>query len=186
VQQIVTRAFVGPARSSFCRVDPIYGRHAVLVTTAPLRTERLAAALLLILFTAGCASTPQAALERDAEAKQFRTHPASAALYVFRQDTAAEEDSVLYVDDRLIGATLPRTYFRIDARPGKRRLHGVAADSGSIELDVRAGEIHFVALQVSGGNSYFTAVDPAQGRQAIRACCALLENWAPGQRPLLR
>jgi hypothetical protein len=143
-------------------------------------------ALLIAGFTAGCASTPQASRERDSDAKQFGTHPATAALYVFRPDRALDEESVLYMDDRLIGATLPGAYFRIDARPGRHRLHGVAADAGSIELEARPGEIYFVSLRVSGGNSIFERVAPERGRAAVLACCALLENWAPGQRPLLR
>lgn len=150
------------------------------------RAEGRALALLLALMIAACASTPQASLERDAEAKEFRTHPATAAIYVFRPDTELDEESVLYMDGRLIGSTLPGTYFRIDAPPGKHRLHGIGPDAGSIELEVRPGEVYFVSLRVSGGNSRFALVDPEKGREAVRNCCTLLENWAPGQRPLLR
>lgn len=150
---------------------------------------RLAKPLLLVTllqFTA-CASTPQASHERDAEAKEFRTHPASAALYVYRPDASSvEEDSVLYIDQRLIGATLPRTYFRADARPGKHLLHGLGYDAGRIEIDVRPGEIYFVSLRVVGGQSHFALEDSAAGRRGVLACCVLLENWSPGQRPLLR
>ena len=145
-----------------------------------------AGALLIASIVAGCASTPEASRERDLDAKQFGTHPATAALYVYRPDRALDEESVLYMDDRLIGATLPGTYFRIDARPGRHRLHGVAADAGSIEVQVRPGETYFVALRVSGGNSDFERVAPERGKAAVLACCTLLENWAPGQRPLLR
>ena len=147
------------------------------------------AALLLValpLVLAACASTPQASPERDAEAKEFITHPGTAALYIYRTDNAVEEESVLYIDGRLIGSTLPRTYFRVDLRPGIHRLHGIGVDSGKITINGRPGEVHFVSLRVSGGNSYFERVSDAAGRQTIRRCCALLENWAPGQRPLLR
>lgn len=140
----------------------------------------------MALILAGCASTPQASLERDAEAKQFHTHPATAALYIFRLDNDQEEDSVLYVDGRLVGATLPLAYYRINVRPGSHRLHGIAADSGKLEIQVRPGELHFVALRVSGGRSHFEAVQAGIGQQTIVKCCALLENWTPGQRPLLR
>ena len=67
--------------------------------------RRWALALLLAGLAAGCASTPQASRERDLDAKQFGTHPATAALYVFRPDRLLDEESVLYIDDRLIGAT---------------------------------------------------------------------------------
>lgn len=150
------------------------------------RADTFAGALLLIVVLAACASTPEASPERDAATKAFHTPPATAALYVYRPDTALNEESVLYMDGRLIGATLPGTYFRIDARPGKHRLHGIGADSGSFEVEARPGELYFVSLRVSGGNSRFARVDPAEGRKIVASCCALLENWAPGQRPLLR
>lgn len=150
------------------------------------RVRWLAAAMSLLLLV-GCASTPQASRERDAEAKEFRTHPATGALFVYRPDTfSVEEDSVLYVDDRLIGATLPGTFFRVDVRPGKRLLRGIGQDAGRIEIGVRPGEIYFVSLRVDGGNSLFALKDAEAGRRELLACCRLLENWAPGQRPLLR
>ena|SRR5688572_1456660 len=142
-------------------------------------------ALLACLFVSACASTPQASPERDAQAKAFDTHPATAAIYVYRYDNAPEEESVLFVDGRLIGATLPRTYFRFDVRPGTHRLHGMGPDSGSLVFEARPGNIQFISLRVQNGISFFQPVGDAAGRETLRACCALLENWAPGQRPLI-
>lgn len=141
--------------------------------------------LLTCIIVAACASTPQASRERDAQAKTFDTHPATAAIYVYRNDNAAEEESVLFVDERLIGATLPRTYFRFNVRPGTHRLHGIGADTGSLVFEARPGDIRFISLRVLNGISYFQMVGDAAGRETIRACCTLLENWAPGQRPLI-
>ena len=139
---------------------------------------------------AGCASTPEASRERDAEAKRFVAQPGSATIYVYRNDFSVgsqeSTDTVLYLDDRLIGATLPGTYFRIDARPGVYVLHGVGYDQGNLKLDARPEELQFVSLNVISGHSYFARARPEEARQALRACCSLLENWAPGQRPLLR
>jgi hypothetical protein len=143
----------------------------------------------LIIALGGCASVPEASLARDAEAKQFETRPGAAALYVFRNDfpsTSTLEDSVLYVDDRLIGATLPGTFFRIDLLPGTHELHGYGYDRGSFKIRARDGEAHFVALNVIGGVSHFSPMAPAAGKREIARCCALMENWQPGQRPLLR
>ncbi|MBI1966179.1 MAG: DUF2846 domain-containing protein [Betaproteobacteria bacterium] len=144
--------------------------------------------LLLAIALAGCASTPQASRGRDAEAKQFLTHPGSAAIYVYRADFPAtnSDDSVLYVGDRLTGATLPGTYFRLDLRPGTHVLRGYGYDQGTFKLDVQSGALYFISLNVLGGNSHFRRVGPEAGKRMIQACCALLENWAPGQRPLLR
>ena len=151
----------------------------------PISLARPLLLVTLLQFTA-CASSPQASPERDSEAKEFRTHPATAALYVYRPDVSFDEESVLYIGQRLIGATLPGSYFRVDVRPGKHLLHGYAHDAGRLEIEVRPGQIYFVSIRVTGGYSHFALEDPAAGRRGILACCALLENWSPGQRPLLR
>ncbi len=148
-------------------------------------------ALVLALLIAGCASTPQAARDRDADAKQFVTHPNAATIYVYRsrfdraEDDAAN-DSILYVDERLVGQTLPGSFFRVDPVPGRHVLHGMGVDMGKIELDTRPGELYFVELTVIQGRSQFRLVAGDVGRTRILACCVLLENWAPGQRPLYR
>jgi len=142
-----------------------------------------------VLNLAGCASVPQASPARDAEAKRYITHPQTATLYVYRDDFAGNlsaDNSVLHVDGRIIGATLPGGYFRIDVRPGRRTLHGDGPDQGRITVNAPASEITFVALNVAGGTSRFRQVDPETAKRDIARCCALLENWAPGQRPLLR
>jgi len=147
-----------------------------------------AIALALLAALAGCASTPQASPERDAEAKHFITHPGTAAVYVYRNDFpfVDDADSVLYVDSRLIGATLPGTYFRVDVRPGVHLLYGIANDQGRLKLEIRSTQVHFVALNVISGQSYFRQVSADTGKRELQRCCVLLENWAPGQRPLLR
>jgi hypothetical protein len=143
---------------------------------------------MLLALLAGCASVPQASKDRDADAKRYLTHPRFATLYVYRNDftSAVREESVLHVDGRLIGATLPGAYFRVDVRPGQRVLHGYGYDQGLLKLNARSGEAAFVALHVAGGTSRFELVGPEAGKREIERCCELLENWAPGQRPLFR
>jgi hypothetical protein len=145
--------------------------------------------LAALLFALGaCASTPQATRARDAEAKQFMTQPGFAGIYVYRTDFLVEEidDSTLYVDDRMLGTTLAGSFFRIDVQPGPHIVSSSAAGSTQLKLDTRADELYFVELNVMGGNSRLVLVDPETAKRAIRKCCALMENWAPGQRPLLR
>jgi hypothetical protein len=159
------------------------------VSAARRAFARSAVALGIALFVAGCASVPQASAGRDAEAKQFHTHPATAAIYVYRTDfgyMSEPVESTLWIDRRLVGSTLPRTFFRVDARPGRRVLHGDGHDAGEIALDTAAGELYFVSLDVSGGTSRFERVPAERAKREILRCCALMENWAPGQRPLLR
>ena len=141
---------------------------------------------MLLLF-AGCASTPQATGEQDAEAKQYASSPGSSTVYIYRADFGnADSDTVLWVDGRLIGATLPKSFFRVHVEPGKHTLTGMGYDNGRLTIETRPGELYFVSLSVVSGNSMFWQVPAETGRQAIDRCCALMENWAPGQRPLLR
>ena len=152
---------------------------------------RWRSAIAAIAFAAGgCASTPQASPERDAEAKQFLADPRSATLYVYRSnlgDNGGDRiDSVLYVDHRLLGSTLPGTFFMLRLRAGVHTLSGIAHDQGRLGLEVSAGHVYFVSLDVVGGQSYFHRVSIDRGKRELLECCDLLENWAPGQRPLLR
>jgi hypothetical protein len=144
----------------------------------------------LALVAAGCASTPQASPERDAQAKKFETDPRSATLYVYRLDLRDADDdggdSVLYVDQKLIGSTVAGSYFVMRLRTGVHTFSGVANDQGKLKLEVRAGGLYFVWLKVRGGESFFEPVSVEKGKRDILASCVLFENWEPGQRPLLR
>lgn len=146
------------------------------------------AGVVAIVALVGCASTPQATPERDAEAKEFNARHDAVVIYVYRIDLPAMvwDNSVLLVDGRLIGATLPRTFFRFDVQEGVRVLHGSGRDQGRLSLETHLGEIYFVLLQVAGGVSDFRQVDAETGKRDILRCCSLMENWSPGQRPVLR
>lgn len=149
---------------------------------------RVACAALAAAALGACVSVPQASPARDTEARQYITHPGYATLYVFRNDFTSHlrEDSTLYIDDRPIGGTLPGTYFRVDLRPGTHVLHGYGYDQGKLELTAREGETVFVALDVANDTSHFRVVNADAAKREIDRCCVLMENWAPGQRPLLR
>ena len=158
------------------RASRAFARGAAVVLTAAM------------LALAGCASTPQATPERDAEAKRFTVEPKSASIYIYRPDfaSAEQEDSVIYLGSRQIGSTLPRTFFRIDVEPGAHLLRGIGPDRGQLKIDARVGELHFVMLNVINGQSRFTLVSPESGQRAIRSCCALMETWTPAEHGTFR
>lgn len=142
---------------------------------------------LIALLAAACTSTPQASPDQDAQAKEFMTHPGAATIYVYRSPfNHLTDDSVLYLDGRLIGRTLPGAYFRIDVVPGHHVVHGTGLDLGQFAVDARPGQLYFVSMQVLGGHTQYELVSPTVAQERVRACCALLENWAPGQRPFIR
>jgi hypothetical protein len=164
-----------------------WNRRSCYKHRAHMQAGVISAFVFSFLVCAGCASTPQATTERDTEAKQFVSNPGSSTLYVYRTDFGdSESDSVLWIDGRLIGATLPRTFFRVNVDPGSHTLNGAGHDIGKVVLETRPGEIYFVSLSVSAGQSVFRLESAESARNALITCCVLLENWAPGQRPLLR
>jgi hypothetical protein len=144
-------------------------------------------AVTIIALTAGCVSTPQGSVERDAEAKQFASSPGNSTLFIYRPDNdSLNWDTVLWINGKLIGATLPRTFFRVNVVPGTHTITGMGHDNGKLTLETRDGELYFVSVLGVAGNSLFWQVPAEIGRRAINRCCGLMENWAPGQRPLLR
>ena len=94
-------------------------------------------AAIAALLLAACASVPQATPERDAEARQYVTHPKTATLYLYRPDASADHmtEAVLHVDNRIIGAALAGAFFRLDLRPGRHRLHGSGLDTGVLNVE---------------------------------------------------
>ena len=147
----------------------------------------LAALIVSALLIAGCAATPPAPAERDTLAKEFLTHPAAATIYVYRSEfNNFDTDSILYMDGRLIGSTAPGTYFRIPTTPTRHVLHGTGVDLGELALETRPGQLYIVELNVIGGISQFRLMPEHLGRERVRACCALMESWAPTLRPLVQ
>jgi hypothetical protein len=150
---------------------------------------RLTSALLVLMaFLGGCAATPGASPASDAEAKRFESAPGAAFIYLYRPGApGGRGPSTLWVDGRLVGATLPTSYFRIAVRPGRNRITASGGDAGRLEIDTRADGVYFVEMQVFGeseseASTLFRGVTPEVGKAAIQRCCTLLETWRPGQR----
>ena len=142
-----------------------------------------------LAFLGGCASTPEGSPGDDADAKRFESAPGAAIIYLYRADAQSSGIATIWIDDRLVGQSLPATYFRVAVRPGRNRITVTGADVGRLEVDTRAGSVNFVAMWVSGesesaSTTIFRSVTPETGKAAILRCCALLETWRPGQRRL--
>jgi hypothetical protein len=147
--------------------------------------------LILILSAAcvllgGCAATPEASPADDARAKEFEPAPSTAIIYLYRTDMPGNStNTVLYLDGRLVGEILPRTYFRVSVRPGINLLTAYASDNGRLELKTQSGAVYFVSISAHGDDaavySNFSSVPPETGRAQITSCCTLLEPWKPGQ-----
>jgi len=153
-----------------------------------VRTLKVAPALVLLLFLlVGCASTPEASLQSDAEAKRFESAPRAAIIYLYRGDApGASSTSTIWVDGHIVGQSLPATFFRVPVRPGRNRISAYANDQGHLDIDTREGGIYFVSMRVAGtdetpSSTVFRSVAPEVGKTEIVRCCTMLEAWRPGQ-----
>ena len=145
------------------------------------------APVLALALIAGCGSTPLASPSRDAEAKRFEPAMNSALLYIYRPaGYGGRGVTTMWVDGRLVGESLPETYFRVAVRPGRNRITVSGADQGRLEIETRADGVYFVEAQVAGetqseANTVFRRVAPETGKAAVAGCCRMLETWRPEQ-----
>lgn len=142
--------------------------------------------LVACLLLAGCTATPEAPRSVDAGAKTFESAPAAAIVYLYRSDLAGGSAATdLWLNGRLIGQSLPKTYFRTAVRAGRTVLAAGGRDNARLEFETRNGEVYYVAVAVDGVedafSSRFTLTPPAIAQRELLRCCTLLENWAPGQ-----
>ena len=149
--------------------------------------RRFLVILIAALLCAGCAATPEATPGSDADAKRFESAVNAAIIYLYRPPVPGGRGaSTIWVDGKLIGETLPTTYFRVAVRPGRNRITASGHDTGRLEIDTQADGVYFVEMQVLGetqgdSNTIFRSVAPDAGKAAILRCCSMLETWRPGQ-----
>jgi hypothetical protein len=143
------------------------------------------------LALCACASTPQATPEREAEAKRFEPVTREAVIYIYRPGAPLSgPETTLWVDNRLVGSSLPGTFFRVIALPGRNVIDTSPPDSGRIAVDTRGNDVTYVEMITEGDftdspSSRFRVVPDEVARAAIARCCWMLETWRHNQPRLL-
>jgi hypothetical protein len=138
-----------------------------------------------------CASTPQATPERQSEARRFEPVTREAVIYIYRPGVALSgPETTLWVDNRLVGASLPGTFFRVIALPGRNVIDTSPPDSGRIEIDTRGNDVTYVEMTTEGSwfdapSTRFRVVEDERAKAAIADCCWMLETWRHNQPRLL-
>jgi len=137
-----------------------------------LTVALLGAATLLL---AGCASVPMASPDLDAAAKRFEAPTDKAAIYVFRDETMGAAITMsVFLDEKLVGKTGAKTYYRIEGAPGSHTLRGDAENDSVLQLDARAGQTYFVWQEVKMGvmiaRNKLQIVDASRGQAGVRKC----------------
>ncbi len=139
-----------------------------------------------VLVLAGCASTPMASPDSEADAKEFNPALNAAVVYIYRPIGSGPGISTIWLDGRLVGETLPETFFRVPVRAGRNRITTSGNDSGRLEFNTQSGGVYFVEARVSGdsqseANSRFRLMDANVGKADVERCCRMLETWRPSQ-----
>jgi len=126
--------------------------------------------VLALLLMAACAQIPPT--PEELEAKQFRTIPDKAVIYLVRSAFGPGWAAPVVLDESPIGTTYRRTFIRIETRPGKHEFRGYAGDSGSISLTTEAGKLYFIEQDTYDYRSFvrsaFGIVDAERGMTLVR------------------
>lgn len=132
----------------------------------------LLAAQLEALSLMGCTSLPVCSTEEDLQAKSFQTREDTASLYIYRnEDFGGAIPMTVIVNNRIIGQTIARTYFRLNLAPGLYRVESVAENTSALDIVLEAGRNQFIWQEARTGTwmagSRLQQVDEPQGRQGV-------------------
>ncbi|MCW5623553.1 MAG: DUF2846 domain-containing protein [Burkholderiales bacterium] len=111
----------------------------------------LLGALCAISVLSGCGGINKAPAEADAEAKKFRSDPAAAQVYPYRNVTmGAGLPMPVTVDGKLAGNTGPNSYFKFDLPAGKHTFT-LQGDKSSLDVDTGLGKSYYIWQEVKMG-----------------------------------
>ena len=127
------------------------------------------------LFLVGCASAPMAPSDLDQKAKSFENSSDKATLYIYRNENFGAAISMeVLVNNKSIGQTAAKTYFKYDVTPGHYQIQSKAENTSILDLDVLAGKSYFVWQEVKMGFIY--ARNKLQLTDEIKGKVGVLES----------
>ena len=127
------------------------------------------------LFLVGCASAPMAPSDLDQKAKSFENSSNKATLYIYRNENFGAAISMeILVNNKSIGQTAAKTYFKYDVTPGHYQIQSKAENTSILDLDVLAGKSYFVWQEVKMGFIY--ARNKLQLTDEIKGKAGVLES----------
>lgn len=133
--------------------------------------------LVMLINVFGCASVPMAPTADDQLRKQFSA-PAEgkSGLYIFRDSVfGAALTKMVYIDDQVIGATAPNTYFYKEISSGQHKL-STQSEFGMNDITINAnpGTNYFVRqyikMGVFVGGANLEQVSEEDGKKAVLEC----------------
>ncbi|MGX2973531.1 DUF2846 domain-containing protein [Ursidibacter arcticus] len=130
--------------------------------------------LTIALFLTGCAKTPLASLEQDAQAKQFNTPSKGlSGIYIYRDSILGSAlKKNLYIDDKFIGESAPKVYFYKQVAAGNHKISTESEFSNNnLSINTESGKNYFIRqyikMGVFVGGANLEQVSEDKGKQAI-------------------
>ena len=136
--------------------------------------NRIAIVAVLLLAT-GCASVPMAPASVDSEAKQFKSIPDQANIYVYRNEgIGAAIKMGIYADEQPIAQTAAKTFINFQLAPGAHTIRGHAENNSEVTLDAKGGELYFIWQEVKMGfasaRNKLQIMDADEGKAGVQEC----------------
>jgi hypothetical protein len=133
--------------------------------------------LVLLVNLTGCASVPMAPTADDQLRKQFSAPTeGKAGLYIFRDSVFGSAlTKVIYIDDQIIGATAPNTYFYKEISPGQHKLT-TQSEFGNNDLSINTNSginyyvRHYIKMGVFIGGANLEQVSEEDGKKSVLDC----------------
>jgi hypothetical protein len=130
----------------------------------------------LIGVIAACASIQLAGASTESEAKSFRVDASRGRIYVVRPGKlfghGAGVALPVVVDGATVGANANATFVYVDVAPGLHRVSSQTIESfASVEIEVEAGRVYFVAQRSRAGlispRVGLALVEPSSGMRLV-------------------
>ena len=142
-----------------------------------LRKMLILLTLAFSIYLTGCATVPMAPTADDQLRKQFSA-PAEdkAGLYIYRNSTfGGALTKVIYIDDQVVGATAPMTYFYRVISPGQHTL-ATQSEFSNNDLIITANPglnyyvRQYMKMGVFVGGANLELVSEEEGRKGVSEC----------------
>ena len=129
---------------------------------------------LMFIFSGCVQKMERAPIAEDKLAKEFKTDPDFANLYICRNESFgwAVHMPVL-VNDKLIGRTEVQSYFYIKLEEGRQNIKSLTEQIQSIYVDTTKGKNYFVWQEVKMGtwtaNSMLHSMNEEDGKRCVES-----------------
>ena len=129
---------------------------------------------LMFIFSGCVQKMERAPIAEDKLAKEFKTDPDFANLYICRNESFgwAVHMPVL-VNDKLIGRTEAQSYFYIKLEKGRQNIKSLTEQIQSIYVDTTKGKNYFVWQEVKmgtwTGNSMLHSMNEEDGKRCVES-----------------